>query len=106
MQLRAVGPNGRIPSSSTTTSSMKVGTLQPGNSQSSWWKSCAQVSDHCVNKPSSRKRREIYGKRFFRHSVAVNFPPLVGHSSPNEPPDRGSTGPKPNKDVTRGNKEI
>src|SRR5215510_12052847 len=29
--------------------------------------------------------------RFFRHSVAVNFPPLVGHSSPNEPPDRGST---------------
>src|SRR5262245_53589111 len=48
MPRRAVGPHGRIPSSSTTTSSIQGGTLPPGNSPSSWWKSCAQVSDSCV----------------------------------------------------------
>ena len=41
--------------------------------------------------PSSRKRRQIYGKRCCRHAGTGNFPPLVGHSSPHEPPDRGST---------------
>jgi hypothetical protein len=42
------GQSGRIPSSSTTTSSTKAGTLRPGNSRNSFQKRFARGSDHCA----------------------------------------------------------
>ena len=41
---RGVGQSGRIPSSSTTTSSTKAGTLRPGNSRNSFQKRFARAS--------------------------------------------------------------
>jgi len=46
---RGVGQSGRIPNSSTTTSSTKAGALQRGNSRSSSVKSCERRSSHCAS---------------------------------------------------------
>src|ERR1700730_2051683 len=46
MQPRGVGQNGRIPNSSITTSSTKVGTSLRGNNPNSWWPSSVPGSDH------------------------------------------------------------
>ena len=45
---REVGRNGRIPSSSTTTSTTKAGTSRPGNSHNSCQRTCERASDHCA----------------------------------------------------------
>src|SRR5262249_14509123 len=48
MQLRALGQSEPIPNSSITTSSIKAGTLRPGNSRNSFQKRFGRASDHCA----------------------------------------------------------
>src|SRR6266446_3627353 len=55
MQFRGVGRSGRIPNSSTTTSSTRAATLRPGNSRNSFQKRFARASDHCARAKQSAR---------------------------------------------------
>src|SRR5438105_3870079 len=56
IQPHGVGPNARIPNSSTTTSSIKAGTLQLGNNPSSLQKRSARASDHYASRTRKARR--------------------------------------------------
>src|SRR5262245_2008552 len=74
-RLPAVGRSGRIPSSSTTTSSIRAPTSRPGSSRSSSCARCALRSNRCVNPPDCNCVRRVAKS----HRLALQSLPNQNH---------------------------
>ena len=71
MKLHGAGPIGRIANSSTSTSSQRADTLQPGSSRSSFQKKFARASAHCANRRRCLSARRLLPKR--RTGITLQF---------------------------------